>query len=238
MRCPDRGALRRARAYLAFGGGIAVGPVLGSRSSDVNSALGPQGGRALQAGDALPLGRAGTATTATLRALARAGGDANVFAATHWSIDPAPWFEAGDDAWIALVRGAHFERLDAASRRALFDEPFRVGADSNRVGYRLEGPALSFSEPLELISEGVAPGTVQLPPGGQTLVLMAEAPTTGGYPRIAHVAGVDLPRLAQCRPGGRVRFFETSLADAQTRYLERERALAALIRSIRDRLRA
>jgi antagonist of KipI len=76
-----------------------------------------------------------------------------------------------------------------------------------------------------------------LPPNGNPIVLMAEAPTTGGYPRIAHVAAVDLPRLAQRRPGDRVRFAETSLADAQSRYLERERALIRLTRSIAERLR-
>ena len=77
---------------------------------------------------------------------------------------------------------------------------------------------------------------MQLPPNGNPIVLMAEAPTTGGYPRIAHVASVDLPRLAQQRPGGHVRFAEISLEAAQSRYLERERALAALMLAIRERL--
>ncbi len=80
------------------------------------------------------------------------------------------------------------------------------------------------------------PGTVQLPPGGKPIVLMAEAPTCGGYPRIAQVIAVDQPRLAQRRPGDLVRFAETSLDDAQTRYLRRERVLARIARSVAERL--
>jgi len=80
------------------------------------------------------------------------------------------------------------------------------------------------------------PGVVQLPPAGEPIVLMAEAPTTGGYPRIAHVAAVDLPRLAQRRPGETIRFTEITLDDAQARHVERERALAALACTLRDRL--
>ena len=156
--------------------------------------------------------------------------------AAHWSLDPQPWFDLRGDLPVALLRGSHFDSLDPASRRELFAGRFRVGNESNRVGYRLEGPKLNLAAPLELISEGVVPGTVQLPPNGSPIVLMAEAPTTGGYPRIAHVASIDLPRLAQRRPGDHVRFVDTSLAEAQSRDLARERALAALVHWIHERL--
>lgn len=239
----DLGNMRRgARSYLAIAGGIDVAPVLGSRSIDINAALGPFSGRGLVAGDDVPIG-----TTAQERlspswtALGGArpadrGGHEGVVTA-HWSLDPQPWFDARGDRPVALARGSHFENLDRTSRRTLFAAEFRVGNESNRVGYRLEGAKLRLDPPLELISEGVVPGTMQLPPNGNPIVLMAEAPTTGGYPRIGMVATVDLPRLAQRRPGDRVRFVETSLAEAQTRYLQRERALAALIQSITERLR-
>jgi biotin-dependent carboxylase-like uncharacterized protein len=238
----ELGDMRRgARAYLAVAGGIDVAPVLGSRSTDINAALGPFNGRGVVADDALPIGMVPPERLARLRHAL--GGsplkdprEHDAVVAAHWSLDPQPWFDLRGDNPIALVRGRHFESLDASSRRALFNDPFRVGNESNRVGYRLEGAKLRLDAPIELISEGVVPGTLQLPPNGDPIALMAEAPTTGGYPRIAHIASVDLPRLAQRRPGGRVRFFESSLAEAQSRYLARERALTALVHSINERL--
>lgn len=236
------GDMRRgARAYLAVAGGIDVAQVLGSRSTDINAALGPFNGRGLVAGDDLPIGDVAAERLARLRRALRAAspdrlGESGDVVAAHWSLDPQPWFDLRGDLPVALLRGSHFDSLDAASRRALFAESFRIGNESNRVGYRLEGPRLNPGAPPELISEGVVPGTVQLPPNGSPIVLMAEAPTTGGYPRIAHVASVDLPRLAQRRPGDHVRFVETSLAEAQSRYLRREQALTALVHSINERL--
>ena len=126
--------------------------------------------------------------------------------------------------------------LDASSRKALLDTDFRIHPDSNRVGIRLDGRLLSLAEPLELVSEPVAMGTVQLPPGGQPIVLMAEHPSTGGYPRIGQVAAIDLAHLAQRRPGETLRFSEIGLDEAQSRYLERERQLALLEDVIAHRL--
>ena len=110
-----------------------------------------------------------------------------------------------------------------------------VGSVSH-VPTRLQGPALTWATPLEPISEAVDFGTVQLPPAGRPIVLMAEHPTTGGYPRIGQVAAIDLPRLAQRRPGDEVRFRMIDLDEAQSRYLARERALARLVESIVQRL--
>ena len=210
------GGMRRgARSYLAFAGGIGTPTLLDSRSTDVNAGI----GSALVAGNVLPV-----AAPAMREPQAK------------WSLDPAPWFDVDATQAIRVVAGAHFSRLDAAAQGHLLDSAFRVSADSNRVGYRLEGPKLALQRPLELISCGVVPGTVQLPPGGAPIVLMAEAPTTGGYPRIAHVIAVDQPRLAQRRPGDSVRFTQVSPATAQTLYLERERVLATLAQTVRERL--
>jgi antagonist of KipI len=217
-------ARRGLRAWLAIAGGVVVEPTLGSASTDVNAGLGGCAGRALRDGDRLAIG------THDPHATARACGRAS------WSIDPRPWFDADPDRPIRLVRGAHFDALDAASRSRLFETRFRVATDSNRVGLRLDGPPLALAAPIELVSEPLAFGTAQLPPDGRPIALMAEHPTVGGYPRIGQVAAVDLPRLAQRRPGETVRFAEIGLAAAQTRYLERERALARLIAAIAERL--
>lgn len=233
------GATRNgARSYLAVAGGIDIDPVLGSRSTDVNSGLGAFAGRALKVGDVLPYRSPSRSILPALRRESDAADRAKrSVCAAHWSLDPTPWFDPDPKHPLRAIAGSHFPYLDDASRRALFAAQFRVGAESNRVGYRLEGPALQFTQTLELVTEGVAPGTVQLPSGGAPIVLMAEAPTSGGYPRIAQVIALDLPRLAQRRPGEPLRFAEISLDEAQTRYLERERILARLSGWIAERLR-
>jgi antagonist of KipI len=211
-----------ARCYLAVAGGIDVPMVLGSRSVDVNTRV---GGRPLVAGDILPA----TPTAFPVPA-------SSAFVAAKWSLDPAPWFDHDCAQPLALTPGTHFSDLDDGAHAALFNTAFRISADSNRVGYRLEGTPLRLRKPLELVSAGIVPGTIQLPPNGAPIVLMAEAPTTGGYPRIAHVIATDLPRLAQHKPGDSLRFTQVSLGAAQKRYLEREQALARIANTVSERL--
>jgi antagonist of KipI len=240
----DFGVARHgSRAYLAIAGGFAVEPTLGSVATDVNARLGGLDGRALREGDALLVG---IDASPDPRATTRAPGGAAPPRRTRdahsndsrqtWSLDPRPWLDADFATPIRLIRGAHFDSLNAASRAALFNEEFRIDKDSNRVGVRLDGPTLALAVPLELVSEPLVAGTLQLPPGGQPIALMAEHPTIGGYPRIGQIATVDLPRLAQRRPGDPVRFAEIDLDTAQTRYLERERELLRLIEAIGERL--
>ena len=236
----DCGRARRgARAYLAVAGGFMATAVLGSTATDVNARLGLFDGRPLRSGDTLSASAGMPADPMLLRSRKRASGLpalAQGSAMTSWSLDPRPWFDPDPSQPIHLLRGTHFDVLDDRSRAALFAEDFRISADSNRVGFRLDGPRLALAQPLELISEAVAFGTVQLPASGQPIALMAEHPTTGGYPRIGQITAIDLSRLAQRRPGERVRFAEIGLDDAQTRYLARERELAHLIDAIAQRL--
>lgn len=152
-----------------------------------------------------------------------------------WSLDPQPWFDAPTSHRIRLLPGSHHDRLDAASRATLTSQVFHVGNDSNRVGIRLDGPRLALSDPLELISEGVVTGTMQLPPGGQPIIMGCEHPVTGGYPRIGQVAAVDLPVLAQCRPGDTVTFEWIEQTQAMDLLATRERALEQLLDNIRTR---
>jgi biotin-dependent carboxylase-like uncharacterized protein len=217
----DLGAVRHgARAYLAVAGGIAVDPVLGSRATDLHAGLGPFGGRALLAGDRLAIGPA-----------------QRVRLDSRWSLDPQPWLDPASGEPIALIRGRHFDALTPGARAALWSTRWRISASSDRVGFRIDGATLALREAIEAVSEPVAPGTLQLPPGGRPIALMAEHPTTGGYPRIGQIAAVDLPRLAQLRPGDAFSFEETDVDTAQARYLWRERRLAALIAAIGERLR-
>lgn len=227
------------RAYIAIAGGVAVPQVFGSRSTYLRAAFGGLAGRALRAGDVLPVGepsRLSRAIGVSLRAMLRpmatrirdndppSGGSGVAIA--RWSAGATLRPRYSSEPTIGVVAGAHTEGLSRESRAALFTASFRVSASSDRMGYRLEGPALSLREPLELLSEAVAFGTIQLPAGGAPIVLMADRQTTGGYPRIGEVASVDLPLIAQLKPGDRMRFRAVTLEDAQRWYLAQEQELA------------
>lgn len=221
-------ARRGARAYLAVAGGFAVDAVLGSASTDVNASIGPFGGRPLRKGDRLMLAASDDDDANAERAQRRTS-------TPPWSLDPRPWFDPDFARRIRIIPGPHLDALEAPSRAALLARDFRIAPDSNRVGFRLDGPRLVFAHPIEMISEPLAAGTLQLPPGGQPIALMAEHPTIGGYPRLGQIAAIDLPRLAQRRPSDTVRFAAIGLDDAQTRYLEREREIARLAAAIAKR---
>lgn len=176
---PDRGL----RTYLAVRGGIEVARVLGSRACDVLSGIGPP---PLAAGDRLPIGPARAPLPEIDVAPVPAPRPAGATTVLHWT--PGPRSD-----WLTDVG------LDALSRGA-----WTVGADSNRVGVRLDGPALERRDLAELASEGLVRGAVQVPPSGRPVIFLADHPTTGGYPVVAVVDEPDTDALAQVRPGDRV----------------------------------
>jgi len=209
------------RAYVAVAGGIDVAPVLGSRATLVAAGLGGVSGRALRAGDVLAIGDAADG------AVARPPG-----AHARGARTIAPSARPAYGSVVRLVAGPRLDALTPDARARLLGEPLRVSAQSDRMGVRLEveGEPLAIRVQAELFTAGVTMGTVQLPPGGAPIILMADRQTTGGYPRLGEVATVDLPLVAQLRPGDRVRFAVLPLAEAQRLYLARERELALLAR--------
>jgi antagonist of KipI len=132
--------------------------------------------------------------------------------------------------------GSEFGQFSEAARTAFYRERYRVAPDSDRMGCRLDGSPLERSTHAELRSHGVTPGAVQVPSGGAPIVLAADCQTTGGYPKIAHVASVDLPLLAQAKPGDTIRFRHVSLEEAQRLAIARELELHQLAIAIRCRL--
>lgn len=221
------GAMRSGcRAYLAVRGGFDVAPVLGSRSVDVNAALGPLGGSSLRSGDILPIAGPADPELQSGRGF------------PNWRLDPRPWFSDAPTRQVRMVPTPYFDRLTNKSRKQLFANDYAVDPQSNRVGVRLTGPTLDWSAPIEMVSEGSVPGLVQLPPSGQPIALGPESPVSGGYPHIGHVAAVDFPRLAQCRPGDAVRFRACTLDEAMQALQRRERALQKLEGAIATRLQA
>jgi antagonist of KipI len=200
------------RGWLAISGGVDVPIVLGSRSTDLRANFGGFDGRALRDGDVIPLGpRPGSPIPATR---------ISSWTASHDWVSPAR-----PNPILRFVRGMDWTRFNASSLERLTSEPFTVSPDSDRMGVRLTGPELSRAANVDLISEAVAPGTVQVPPSGQPILLLGDCQTIGGYPKIAHVITVDLGVAAQLRAGDRVRFSEVSLGDAHRLLLERQRAL-------------
>ena len=153
-------------------------------------------------------------------------GEKNRLGVAPWSAGHRLRSRFSPEPIVRLIVGEHTDLLAAASRTKLFTATFKVSSSSDRMGYRLEGGALPLREPVELLSEGVAFGTVQLPPDGMPIVLMADRQTTGGYPRIGEVASVDLPIVAQLKPGDTLRFRPVSVGEAQRHYLALEQDMA------------
>jgi KipI family sensor histidine kinase inhibitor len=183
------------RAYVAFAGGVDVPRALGSRATDLGAGFGGFRGRALAAGDLLPLGAA---------ARERASGAS------------APTATSDATASIRVVLGPQDDHFGEAALRCFLGESWAVAPTSDRVGCRLSGSALTHKDKVEIVSDGMLPGSIQVPPDGQPIVMLADAPTTGGYPKIATVVSSDLDRLAQLVPGeSRVRFRAVSLEEAQ-----------------------
>lgn len=183
------------RAYLAFAGGLAIPWVLGSRSTDLAGGFGGLGGRALRAGDLLRLDPA----------RAQPGEPASA---------PKPLLGEGR---LRVVLGPQDDHFTPEAVRRFLSDSFVVSEASDRVGYRLSGPRLAHRDRAEIVTDGMVPGCVQVPPDGQPIIMMADGPTTGGYPKIATVLSVDLGGLAQVAPGDSVRFQAVSVEEAQGR---------------------
>ena len=219
-----------ARAYLAVAGGLSVPTVLGSQSTYLRAGLGGLDGRALRIDDELLIDAPG-ADRLCHQLLAAA--PTLIMTAAPWFADPLLTPQPAAAPLIRALRGPEYEQFTAASQHAFWHEEFTVTPASDRMGSRLAGPELRRApgQP-ELLSAAVTFGTVQVPPGGQPIVLLADHQTTGGYPRLAQIAAVDLPLLAQVPPGGTLRFREISLIEAQELYLTQENQLRQLERAV------
>jgi len=218
-------AVKGCRGYLAVYGGFDVKPVMGSRSTYLRAGIGGHQGRALQAGDDLPVRQD------VVGDYLHQPGSVSAFIRPDYEENPV----------VRVIQGKEAALFTDASRRSFLAQSYFVTAQSDRMGYRLEGMRLELSDgvPSEMISEAVVQGTIQVPPSGQPILLMADCQTTGGYPRIAHVITADLPLVAQVKPGGKLRFREVSHREAQEQLLLQTmdlRLLEAGVRAwVRDR---
>ena len=190
-------------AYLAISGGVQTQSVLGSCSTYLRGGFGRFDGRQLQAGDMI-----------------KAENFSHLYselAARRLPIEARPSYSP--HASIGVILGPQTNYFTAESIETFLSGEYSVTLNSDRMGYRLEGPALKHQNRTELISEGMIAGAIQVPSNRQPIVMMADSPTTGGYPKIGTVTSADLPLLAQCVPGkSRIRFHETTVAEAQMKY--------------------
>ncbi|MBR0825535.1 biotin-dependent carboxyltransferase [Bradyrhizobium manausense] len=214
-----------ARSYLTVGGGIDVPMVLGSRSTQFRGEFGGLHGRPLQPGDILPC----AASTATI-------GELGVEPA---EITLARSNATADETIVRVVIAGEYDGFDAATQALFWSSRWKITPQSNRYGYRLQGPAVKPKAPIEKRSHGIVPGVIQIPPNGQPIIQMRDAQTSGGYPKIATVIRADLWRVGQARLGGKLRFEQTAYADAlaaedeMSAYLDRLRTNVRLVEEIR-----
>ncbi len=187
-----------ARAYLAVGGGIDVPRVLGARDTNLAGAFGGMDGRPLRSGDILA---GGTAIYDTLPLTGRA-----------WPTWARPPYTA--QPRLRVLPGPHLDLFADDALAVLCAGSWQIGSQSNRMGYRLAGTALPNVESGNIPSHGVVPGTLQVPPNGAPILLMADAQPTGGYPIIAVVIAADIPLAAQLLPGDWLHFAPTTLEEA------------------------
>jgi biotin-dependent carboxylase-like uncharacterized protein len=193
---------RGMRSYLAINGGFAIEPLLGSCSTDINAGFGGWQGRRLQDGDALPL-------AAPTRNFSQPAGVRQLL-----------WGNR-----LRALPGPEYHEFERESQEAFWRVSWRLDPQSNRMGYRLQGRPLARNSQRELLSHGLLAGVIQVPHSGQPIVLMADAQTTGGYPRIACVIEADLYHLAQIRLGEPIHFIHCTLEEALQAKQQQQRVI-------------
>jgi len=189
------------RTYLAVAGGIDVPVVMNSRSTNLRCKVGGFHGRALQVNDLVPLGVWNKE-------------DKDVPGrSVSGEIYP-------DEITVHVVPGPQEEYFTAAGIKTFYSERYEVTEECDRMGYRLDGAEIESKAGTDIVSDGIVYGSIQIPSSGKPIILMADHQTTGGYAKIGTVCQMDLPKLAQCRPGNYVRFEKISVEEAEK--LEKE----------------
>ena len=191
--------------YLAVGGGFGLAPALGSLSLHPRAAIGGFAGRSLRAGDELPVAGAPSGPELTL--------------------EPP---SLGPDAPVRVVLGPQADHFSSEAVAAFLSATYTVSPEADRMGYRLAGPAIPHLAGFNIVSDGIVPGSIQLPGSGVPIVMMADHQTTGGYPKIATIVTPDLRIMAQRRPGDSVRFVAISVEGAHELARSHRELLAGL----------
>ncbi len=215
------------RSYLAVAGGFKAKSDLNSMSTYKTASFGGHEGRALKAGDLLKWNPEKTSLSEKIRnSLVLNGHD---FTVAGWSMD---FYTPAKEKIIHVFKGPEWDWYDDLIKEKLFTDSFGISNQSDRMGYRLTGSLLTLSKKREMISTAVCMGTIQVTHEGNLVMLMADAQTTGGYPRLAMVAAIDLPACAQLRPGDRCSFAQITIEEAEISLLQKEKKFRQIEKSI------
>lgn len=215
-----------SRTYLAVEGGWDVPKVLGSRSTCLVGHFGGFEGRALKEGDKLNAAKY-CDSQKRLQTFIKWKNDGPV-KTVGWRVAKNQFLSPSKIPVIRFIKGKEWDWFSEQTLQQFLTREFQISPQGNRIGLRIDGPKMDRKTQEELLSTAVSMGTVQVNHNGQLMVLMADAQTTGGYPRIAQIASVDLPLLAQLRPGSRFRWKEISAFEAEKLYIYWEKELTKL----------
>ncbi|MGO4733688.1 biotin-dependent carboxyltransferase family protein [Paenibacillus sp. 2KB_22] len=227
------------RCYLALAGGIAAPEVMGSRSTDLKTGIGGLAGRPLRVADLLstgePSGEAKVWMKRMEQQVEKSEWDRRILAPA-WFLSERERPDYYGRSVIRVMESIDSSLFSEASLGQFYAEKYVISPQSDRMGYRMQGSRLELNQPLDRLSEAVTYGTVQVPPDGQPIILMADHQTIGGYPVIAQVAQVDMPILAQARPGTRISFEQITHDQARQLYMGQEINMQLMDKLIRRRM--
>lgn len=219
------------RCYLSVAGGFDVPLVMESKSTYLRAEFGGFKGRALQKDDILSIGVKSSKSTKIIKKLEDIKGKSD-FVASSWYMKNF-MMQNFESMVIRVFEDRQFHNVSEESINKFFSSKFNIDARSDRMGYRLSGEKIELKEKLEMISEEVSIGTIQIPPDGNPIILLADRQTTGGYPKIAHVASVDIQKIVQLKPNDKITFKKITLEEAERLYFEREKDILELKKSIK-----
>ncbi|MGA4483801.1 biotin-dependent carboxyltransferase family protein [Bacillus cereus] len=205
------------RAYVTFAGGIHIERTMGSKSTYIRAAIGGIKGRMLKKGDCFQIGTYSEMANRFIQDLQK---DERI--KTKWVISNSVLPKYKKHPRLRVITDFEYDQFTEESRKAFFTKEYKVSNYADRMGYRVEGEVLNRIEEKEILSSPVTFGTIQVPNGGQPIILMADRQTTGGYPRMGNIISVDLPLLAQLKPGDYVSFEKITLEEAEELYIEQE----------------
>lgn len=215
------------RAYLAVAGGFSIPSIMASTSTYLRAKIGGFHGRAFQKGDQIFFHSPNELSLKMIKQLHTRMNN-QPFIEMGWSVASDLIPSLKKSPFIRVMNGRHYHLFSKASQEKLFTEPFKVTAQSDRMGYRLQGPTLGLEQAQDMLSEAVTFGTIQVPAEGNPIVLLADRQTTGGYPIIGQITSVDLSLIAQAKPGDEIYFSRVTLEEAQLLYLKREEKMKQL----------
>ena len=222
-------AIEGCRAYLAIAGGLDIPVVMDSKSTYMVAGIGGFKGRALQQNDQLSFGKMTESNEKVFKLIEREG-------TPDWAVPHHPLISLESTQTVRIIEGTEYKHFDEASKQLLVHEPYVVTPQSNRMGLRLEGQALLLTEKLEMLSEGVTFGTIQLPPNGKPIILMADRQTAGGYPKIGQVITADLGSLSQVKPNTKLYFKLITHAEAERELISKEELINQIKIGIQHKL--